>query len=201
LPLAVVLMLASLSANIPRYFVEGHLGARELGLFSAASYLVIAGANVINAVGNAISPRLARLFAMGSTRQFARVAWATIGAGAAVGLAGALVSLVAGGPILELIYTREYAQADDLLTALALAAVAGFAASFAVGALTAAQEFKRQIPVFVAVVVATAAASALLIPRYGLLGAAAATAVSGVVQLVGCSTALLRLLRKAPDRG
>ena len=39
LPLGFVMMLASLGTNVPRYVVEHRLGVRELGVFSAVSYI------------------------------------------------------------------------------------------------------------------------------------------------------------------
>lgn len=195
-PLALVLLLAALSASIPRFFVESELGTRELGIFGAVSYLIIAGANVINSVGNAISPRLARYYVDGEVAQFRNLVLASTGAGAALALLGALISWVVGGRLLGLLYTSEYAGSGDLLTALSLAAVLGFAASFAVGAATAAQRFRSQLPVFVLVCLIGTAACAVLVPSHGLMGAAVATATMGAVQLVGCGVIVWRAMSR-----
>jgi O-antigen/teichoic acid export membrane protein len=61
-PLGFVMMLISLNANIPRYFIEHYLGVRDLGIFSALSYLIIAGGIVVNALGQSASPRLAKYY-------------------------------------------------------------------------------------------------------------------------------------------
>ena len=199
--LALVLLLAALSASIPRFFVESELGTRELGIFGAVSYLIIAGANVINSVGNAISPRLARYYVDGDVGRFRRLVLTSTGAGAALALLGALVSWLVGGRLLGLLYSTEYSGSGGLLTALSLAAVLGFAASFAVGAATAAQRFHSQLPVFVLVCLVGTAGCAVLVPSLGLMGAAWATAAMGAVQLAGCGVIVWRAMGRMRGEG
>ena len=55
LPLGVSMMLISLNTNIPRYFIEHYLGERELGIFAAMAYLMVAGKTVVSALAQ--SPR------------------------------------------------------------------------------------------------------------------------------------------------
>ena len=59
LPVGLVLMLISLSVNVPRYFISHHHGQRELGVYSAIANLMVAGTMVMTALGQAASPRLA----------------------------------------------------------------------------------------------------------------------------------------------
>ncbi len=60
LPLGFVMMLISLNANLPRYFIEHYLGQRDLGIFAAMAYLQVVGTTVISALGQSASPRLAK---------------------------------------------------------------------------------------------------------------------------------------------
>src|SRR5271165_2677265 len=46
LPLGIVMMLISLNASMPRYFVERYRGPAELGIYAAVAYLPIAGTTV-----------------------------------------------------------------------------------------------------------------------------------------------------------
>ena len=68
LPLGIVMLLISLNTNIPRYFIQHYWGARELGIFAAMAYVVVAEAMVITALGQAASPRLAQYYAAGNQR-------------------------------------------------------------------------------------------------------------------------------------
>ena len=74
LPLGIVLMLTSLTANLPRYSIERHLGTRELGLFAAVASFVTVGTTIANALGQSATTRLARLFEQGEFRAFRRLA-------------------------------------------------------------------------------------------------------------------------------
>jgi O-antigen/teichoic acid export membrane protein len=65
LPLGLVMMIVSLTNNVPRYFVERDLGARDLGFFAALSAVTAAGVTVVGALGQSATPRMARLFANG----------------------------------------------------------------------------------------------------------------------------------------
>src|SRR6516162_9856653 len=65
LPVGIVMALISFNANIPRYFIEHHLGTRELGIFAALAYPLAAGTTVVGALGQSATPRLARHYADG----------------------------------------------------------------------------------------------------------------------------------------
>jgi O-antigen/teichoic acid export membrane protein len=75
LPLGVVLMLVSLTSNIPRYAVQRYLGTRELGAVAAVAAFLAAGSTVVNALGQASTPRLARYFTARDLGRFRGLAW------------------------------------------------------------------------------------------------------------------------------
>ena len=62
LPLGVVLMLVSLTSNVPRYAIERSLGATDLGIFAAVAAFLTVGSTIVNALGQSATPRLARYF-------------------------------------------------------------------------------------------------------------------------------------------
>jgi O-antigen/teichoic acid export membrane protein len=195
-PLALVLLVTAVAANVPRLVVERDLGAYALGIFAGASYVVVAAANLVNAVGNAISPRLAASFATHDLATFRRILGRGVAFGAGLALVGALLSALVGGPVLTLVYTPDYADAGPLLAGMCLAAALGFSASFLVGAATAAQRFRAQVPVSVATCAVAVVASLLLVPSMGLAGAVLATAAGYAVQLAGYALVVQRALRR-----
>ncbi len=74
--------------------------------------------------------------------------------------------------------------------------IAGTVAFIASGlgfVMTAARSLRPQVPLLVVTGVATAACSAYLIPRYGLMGAADASLLAAIVQLVGTGIILVRV--------
>src|SRR5439155_418124 len=77
LPLGCVAGIASLAVNVPRYVIEGDLGATALGHFTALSYLFVAAIQPMLALGMAVNPRLGCHFVtdLGAYR---RLTWQTM---------------------------------------------------------------------------------------------------------------------------
>lgn len=186
LPLGIVMMLISLNTNIPRYFVEAYWGERELGIFAAMAYLVVAGTTVVSALGQSASPRLAKHYADGNKPAFRSLLLKLIGVGALLGVAGVLIALVAGRYILSLLYTPEYGERSDILVLVMMAAGIAYIASFLGYGMTAARYFRVQTPLFAVVMAISTAACFFLIPTGGLRGAAVALIIAASVQMV-CS--------------
>lgn len=184
LPLGVVMMLVSLNTNIPRYFIERQLGERELGIFAALSYLMVAGSVVISALGQSATPRLAKYYAAGNTRAFRVLTLKLLAMGGALGALVVLMGLVAGRELLTLMYSAEYAL-PDLFVILMSAAAVYYMGSFLGYSMTAARYFRVQMPLFAVVAGSAALSCFLLIPTYGLYGAAAAVLITALVQLIG----------------
>ena len=195
-PLGVVVMLMSLNTSIPRIFIEQHVGAHSLGIYSALSYIVVAGGVVVGALGQAASPSLANTHAAGDRTAFVRLLLIMMVTGAGLGLAGIGLVWLVGGTVLEILYTAEYAVHLKLFLIIMVGAAVSFVASMMAFALTAMRIFKVQVWLAAAMTATSAAAGALLIPRLGLEGAAWAAAVTAVVQLVGLGGVLLIALRR-----
>jgi O-antigen/teichoic acid export membrane protein len=199
LPLGAVLMLVSLNTNLPRYAIERSLGLAELGAFAAVASFVTAGATVVNALGQAATPRLAQQASSGESGAFLRLAVKLCALAAGLGLAGVLASAALGGPLLALVYRPEYAGYQGLLLGMAGAAIPAYAAAALGYAVTAARAFDAQVPLFCIVAMSCGAASWLLIPRFGLAGAALALACAALVQIAGQAMILRRALRRGEE--
>ena len=184
LPLGLVMMLISLNANIPRYFLEQSLGERELGVFAALAYLIVAGNMIVSALGSAARPRLAKYYAAGNVTAYRKLLLQLVGIGCLLGLASILVAYVAGEDILTIVYQPEYAKYADLFIWLMVTAGIGYVSSFLGEGMTAARYFRVQIPLFVIVTSTSAIASLWLIPRNGLRGAAIALMIAEIVRII-----------------
>jgi O-antigen/teichoic acid export membrane protein len=197
LPLGFVMALISLTSNIPRYFIQGWLGERELGVFAALTYVTAAGMTLVSAVGNSLTPAMARDFDRGDGRAFARRFWMLLAVAAGIGLAGLLIAALFARPVLQVIYGEEYARSAAVFVhAMALGTVTYMAA--AVGfAMSAAKCFRAQAPMFVLVVVTILAASMAWIPSSGLHGAISALMLGAAVQLTLGAAVLLPAVRLA----
>lgn len=202
LPLGAVMMIGSLSPNVPRYFIANSLGTHALGIFSAIASLTTAANLLVNALGQAATPRLAKLYAAGKLNSFRNLTARLTAAGILMALIGAGGALWCGPTVLRLAFRPEYAAHNDLLLALSIAAGLNFIGSLLGYAISACRQFREQVPLQIAAVASAAGASCFLIPSFGLQGAAFALCVAALVQIAGecivLRSALLKVQRIMP---
>ncbi|MEI6442554.1 MAG: oligosaccharide flippase family protein [Nostocales cyanobacterium ELA583] len=196
LPLGFVMMLISLNSNIPRYFIERYLGERELGIFAALAYLMVAGGMVVSALGESASPRLAKYYAEGDRIAFRTLLLKLVGIAAVLGGIGVLVALIAGRQILTLIYRPEYSEQTTLFIWLMVVAGINYISSFLGYGMTAARYFRIQMPLFITVVSISALACFWLLPQLGLIGAAIALLIGSTVQVLISSGVIIYVLHQ-----
>jgi O-antigen/teichoic acid export membrane protein len=195
LPLGFVVMMDSFKTNIPRYFIVGLMGEYALGIFAAMAYLKKVGNTIIIALGQAMTPRLAKYYVSKKIVEFRTLLLKTVGFGVLVGLAGVMVSILAGREIMTFLYRPEYAEHIDVLILLMVAAGIDFVATFLDYGINAARYFKIQVPLQAAVIGTGALACLWLIPSHGLRGAAVAVILSSLVRLVITLVVLLYAMR------
>jgi O-antigen/teichoic acid export membrane protein len=197
LPLCIAALLLQLNANIPRYFIEHYLGERELAFFAAMAYLMVPGNMVlVAALGQAATPRLAKYFAVRENVQFLFLLLRMAGLVALGGGLAVIAILIAGKTILTLLYTGEYTHHLDVLFWITLEAGLGFLCSVLSYAMTAARRFRSQAPLSGITVVISCVACLVLIPRFGLPGAAYAMVIATTFQLAGSIGILIVALRE-----
>ena len=196
LPLGVVALLVNLSTNVPRYFIAHSLGRSELGIFSALAFLVSIGNLFAGALAQATFARMAAQFNSGHLCEFRRLLYRMVGIGTALGLAGILVAQFAGARLISILYRPEYARQPQLLVGLMVVAWLGYLGQFLGYAMTAARNFRSQIPIFALTVLAITAGSYLLIPRFALAGAVFSLFLGAVIQLAGSIAVLVFAMRR-----
>jgi O-antigen/teichoic acid export membrane protein len=184
LPLGITTLLISLTTNIPRYFIAQYTGERGLGIFAAISYLATAGTAITAALGQSASPRLAKQYAAGERHQFLMLLLKLTLIGLLLGCAGVIAALAAGKPILTLLYQPEYAAQNAVFVWIMVGAGVSYIASFGGYGLTSARFFKIQPIIFAVCTLSVGLLCALLIPLYGLLGAAWAILITTIIQLL-----------------
>lgn len=200
LPLGISTLLGSLTTNVPRYVVEHELGSHELGIFVALASVTVVGTTVVSALGQAVSPRLARAFAAKDVVAFRALLLRLVTLGVAGGFMALFVAIVAGGRLLTLLYAAEYASDRSVFVWLMAGSGIAFVASFLGFAMTSMRRFRLQVPLTAASLVVLAVSSALLIPRYGLNGAAVAYLAGALAQATGAAVVVIRSLRGVQAR-
>ena len=171
LPMGVVSLLTSLQTNIPRYFVDDQLGKAELGIFCAIAALMMTGITLMRALDQSCIPRLAKLHAAGSYRQFRWLFLKLIAVYLLLGVAGVWVARWGGRPLLTMIFSAEYAVHTDVLETIMQAAVAAYLVGAISSALVATRCIRSQLPLLCLSLLSAFVACTWLVPEYGLWGA------------------------------
>jgi len=190
LPLGLVMLLISLNTNVPRYFLQYHFGEWELGIFAALSYIMTAGWQVSNALGQSASPRLAKHHAEGNRAAFGRLLATHVKVSLVLGAAGVLAAVFAGREILALLYRPDYAEYQGAFVILMLGGALSYLASAFGYAATASRRIRFQPLAILVVLALTAVSCWVWVPRGGLWGSACAVLVGSVASLV-CNVGLL----------
>lgn len=196
LPLGVASILISVNSNSPRYVIEHVLGRRQLGIYSAISYIPAGTFMIATALGYAVFARMSKLFFEGNVAGFQKLLLKTGGICAAFGLTGFLGSALLGRQALMILYGREYAENSNLLLWLMVTGAVQCLTTCLGCALTAACQFSVQALLIAAVTATSLIASILFIPHMALLGAALAVLISAVVQLLGSGLLMFRAIQK-----
>ena len=200
-PLGVVVMLVALNQHVPRYAIAGGVGDFGLGVFTAVVYLALAAAPLVNALCQAVTPRLARAYADGDVAFVRSTLVKLLGASAGIALAGLAIALLVGSLLLRTVYSVEYQPYGSLLAAAMAVGLPVYLATCLGHTLTAMREFRVQLPLLASVTLATLVTATAAVPHYGIAGGVAALAAGAVVQTLGSAWIVGARLRSAQVQG
>jgi len=195
LPMGLMAMLVSLTSTVPQYALQELKGSREVGVFSAVSYVRSAGALAVGAMGQASLVQLSEHFRTGRWRDLTLLVARLVGLSALLGAGLVAVAQFFGRELLTVLYTPEYGTHADEFVVLMFGTAIGFVASILEYGLTAARAFRPRLEIAMVVVAVTTAACAMWIPQSGVRGAAWAVAAGGIANVLCCAVALARSQR------
>ena len=202
LPIGITVMLVSLNANIPRYFVEMFRGEATLGIFGPLSYFIVLGNEVVLALGQSAAPRMAKFYVHKDRSAAVQLLLREKAVGVVFAIIGVTLAALFGPWALTHALGPEYAQYSQVFLLLMLTSginlVFGFSSMF----LTAARAFWIQIPIRVSSVLTMTACCWVLVPSYGILGAGIAMFFSAVVHstLAVCAASYILLRMETTNK-
>ena len=199
LPLGAVMTLMSLNVNIPRYFLQYHLGPANLGIFASLAYVLVSVTLLVNALGESAITRLSRMFAAKEIKQFRSLLLKLVTLASGIVVIGVPLALATGRQVLTILYRPEYGEHVSVLAIMVTASGVWAIGSFVTYGLTSARRFLTQIPVISFATLTTTVTCVLLVPRYGLIGAALALLASSVVFVAGTSLILVSALKACDE--
>jgi O-antigen/teichoic acid export membrane protein len=193
-PLAFATLLVTFSIYLPRLAVEQALGLSALGYFAALGALAMAPSRFVNSMGIAMSVRLAENHAAGERAAFVGLLGRLVAVIGACGALGVAAAVAFGGPILQAVYTADFAAHASLFGWLVASAVLRCMADVLRYGMVATRRF-WWIAFQYGVVALVAAVSCLtLIPRFGLTGAGATMFLIFASHLLVVAAGLFRSL-------
>ena len=194
-PLGAVSLLISLSSSVPNYVLAAWHGAETLGYYAALAYLLQTVTLLTMSTQQAAGPRLAAAF-YADRRRFIRLLAQLAALVLAIGVVAVVVAWTAGEPLLALLFGRPFASYAEVLVWLMAAA----AALSLRGLLRAALTVMRitRVQAVLAAVEATSALiwSLMLVPAYGVAGAAWAVLCTAATSLLLTTLVLGRQLAR-----
>ena len=172
LPLGGVILSTTLQINVPRYFIDGYLGSRALGIFVALSYLLVVGQTFVLALVKPSSTTLSRYYTKRNKRAFLVLMNRLLLVVATIGFLGVATSWLFGKIILEILYKPEYSEHVSVFVILMLAGGIRQVGVVLGAVNTACKALKEQTIPAITELVAITATCWIFVPRYGLHGAA-----------------------------
>jgi O-antigen/teichoic acid export membrane protein len=197
-PLGVIMFLLTLQRSVPRGVLEAYHGASALGYFGPIAYPIFMGTIVVNALGQSASPRLANYYVR-DIKQYRRLMRKLLWLSVVMGLLFVAVVICVGKRVLTILYTVEYAEYHHEFIILAVGAAISFVSSFCGYGLAAARVFKTAMFLKIIPCASAVGISFLLIPSYGIRGAAFTLAVVFAVSLACSFTALFWIIKKRQE--
>ena len=196
LPLAFKVMLVSLNVQVTRYFVVGMASLAEVGVFGPIAALAVAGTTVSKALNQSVSARLGKLAQKQQLFGFRMLLLKMRVLYLALGTAGVAAAWLVGEPLLAIVYRPEFVAYHNVLVLVAVAVALQLQSGILDMAMIALRQ-TRVLPVLSGVSVGVTALSCwLLIPTFGLNGAAMAMIASRVVRTVALNVLIWRTLQR-----
>jgi O-antigen/teichoic acid export membrane protein len=174
-------LLGLLLFNFDLIYLRAMRGSDVAGLYAAAYTIISFGANVIVAYAHSVMPQLARLGGEPAERQttYSRA----ISRAFLVALPAGVGGLLAATPIIALVFGSAFSGSAGAMQVLLLSLPVAAVREIAVVALIASGGERHLVRVNAITAVANIVLNVVLVPVYGMMGAAVATLLTELVRL------------------
>lgn len=195
LPLAIVALMIALSVNLPYYLLALFSSVEEIGRFAALAVILTVTSTMGAPVSQILAPQFARLFATNEKQKFVRLLVLSELSIALLWAIGMVVVFLFGSQVMSAVYATDFSSNRNTIVWLAVAGGLRLCASFVGITITVGRVLYPQIVTNALDILVLAITGLILIPDFGITGAAIATAVASLNHLVANSYLLIQFLR------
>jgi O-antigen/teichoic acid export membrane protein len=196
LPLGIVMVLISANARVGYIILSKYWGEEAVGFYGAIAYFLIGSQVVLNSLGFALTPVLAKAF-IEDIKHFKSIVIKMLLLMSITGIILLVGIILFGWFILEIAYGVSYVKYYTVFNLFGFIIILTLGASVLGYSMTAARKFKVQVPIFMFVLGANIISSFLLIPKYSLHGAAIAMGISCICQFLFSLLVIINAVRSA----
>lgn len=196
LPLGATSLITSLNTNIPRYLLDYFSGIKEVGVFSALYYVLIASNMLITPISLLMAPKIAKTFNKKGRKAFLKLNVQLLIVAVLASLVIIVPIIFQGEFILSILYGNKYAIYNETFLVISFSLLFGFINAFLSLSTIAARKIKIQPLINLIVTCITLFTGFYFIKLYGLQGAAYSLLISRVIQTILYLGLLLYILRK-----
>lgn len=200
-PIGASTVLAIAALRAPVLVLGAFAQPRDVGTFVAIDTFVTAAGILQVAVSNTTFPRLAASF-RSDPAAFRALLWRSNAVLLAIGVAMALGLTLWGGWIASVVFAgRDFARVRDLAPIIAWSAPALLIVHHNIYVFAAADSERGNLAVMLAWFAALTGAQLLLVPAYGVIGAAWGLLIGRLLGMAVLIAMLARVTRRQPPRG
>ena len=184
LPLGFVMFLVTFNSNLNKFIITNTIGSAEQGVFSAFSYILIAGGFIINAYSVSHVSILANHLKKNELVDFKNKSIKLISFSFIFGIALTLTAVVLKNTIIVLFFNSSMLEYSNLLIFIMIVGLFLYPSTSMGYIMTSMKLFKVQPIIFVIVIIINALISLLLAQKFRLIGITTGLFVSYLIQFI-----------------
>jgi O-antigen/teichoic acid export membrane protein len=178
LPLGIIVMIGSLSANVPSYVIETKISLEAVGIFASLVYLIQSTSTFMSALWEPAIPKLTKSRDQNDYKKFTLIVIRLSAAGFFIGLCGFVFVYFFGEYILALFFNPFFVDNSDVFLILSGVLIVRYLGGVWSIAATVLKYYWVQVPLNILNLILVLLGSIFLVEHYGLIGAAYALLIS-----------------------
>lgn len=182
-PTGLVMLLGSLSVNIPVYVIEQSRGMAQAGYYSAAASFMALGGLVASALSQSVMARLSVEF-NNDKKRYKTTLRTMLLISSALGGSAIVLAWLIGKDILALLFGASYAAHETVLLWIAVSTALSFPATLFGLSLTISRRFNTELLLHLVSAAVVGILAAVFVPSHGLVGGAWALAGGTAVRVL-----------------